>query len=104
MSEPIEKITLHVPRSTDGRTEFARIADVLDYLATTYGWHPDAYGFLVTRAYEARCIDSVHENTERREMGFTLQDVQDHIKANPRGCEFGRGCDVCVAAGILSPT
>lgn len=66
MSEPIEKITLHVPRSADGRTEFARIADVLDHLATTYGWHPDAYGFLITRASEARCIDGVHENTEKR--------------------------------------
>lgn len=59
MSE--EVITLHVPRSDDGRTEFARVADILDHLATLEAWHPDAYAFLVTRANDAREIDRVYE-------------------------------------------
>lgn len=60
----IEKITLHVPRSEDGETEFARIADILDHLATTYGWHPYAYGFLLTRAEEARKIGKLIKDPE----------------------------------------
>lgn len=54
-----EILTLHVPRSDDGETEFARLADILDHLATTYAWHPYAHGFLITRAEEARKIDQV---------------------------------------------
>lgn len=57
MSE--EVITLHVPRSDDGETEFARIADVLDHLATLYAWHPYAYAHLLTLANNARKIDQV---------------------------------------------
>lgn len=41
----MEKLTLHVPRSEDGRTEFSRIADILDHLATGYAWEPNVYGF-----------------------------------------------------------
>jgi hypothetical protein len=59
MPEPIEVLTLHVPRSEDGETEFARVADILDHLATTYAWDPYVYGFLICRASEARKIDHV---------------------------------------------
>jgi len=59
VSEPIEKITLHVPRSEDGETEFARVADILDHLATMYAYNDYIYGFLVTRANDARQIDKV---------------------------------------------
>lgn len=61
MSEPLEVLTLHVPRSDDGRTEFSRVADILDHLATLYGWEPNVYGFLITRAHDARNIDAVYE-------------------------------------------
>lgn len=57
----IEKMTLHVERSDDGETEFARVADILDHLATQYAWEPYVYGFLITRASEARCVDRVYE-------------------------------------------
>lgn len=65
MTEPIEIITLHVPRSPDARTEFGRVADILDHLATTYGWHPDVFGFLVSRASEARNMDRVYREREK---------------------------------------
>lgn len=55
----METLTLHVPRSPDGLTEFARVADILDHLATLEAWHPEVYAFLITRANEARQIDAV---------------------------------------------
>lgn len=63
----MERIELFVPRSEDGRTEFARVADILDHLATTYAWHPDVHGFLVTRAADARNIDSIYKEEIKRE-------------------------------------
>lgn len=60
----MEKLTLHVPRSEDGRSEFSRVADILDHLATGYAWEPNVYGFLITRAEEARKIDSVYEGVQ----------------------------------------
>lgn len=54
-----EILTLHVPRSDDGETEFARLADIFDHLATTYAWHPYAYAHLLTLANDARKIDQV---------------------------------------------
>ncbi len=54
-------LDLHVPTSDDGRTTFVEVADVLDHLATLYAWHPDVYGFLITRACEARQIDSIYK-------------------------------------------
>lgn len=63
----MEKLTLHIPRSEDGRTEFARIADILDHLATGYAWEPHVYGFLITRAAEARKIDAVYEGERKCE-------------------------------------
>jgi hypothetical protein len=95
VTEPTEKITLHVPRSTDGETEFARVADILDHLATQYAWEPYVYGFLITRASEARCVDRVYE--VKAVPALTLEEVRDHAKHYPRGCEFH--CDVCVALG-----
>lgn len=53
----MEEITLHVPRSEDGNGEFARIADILDVLATMYGWHPQAHDFLLGACSEARNLD-----------------------------------------------
>lgn len=59
MNEPIEILILHVPRSPDGETEFAHVADILDHLATLYAWHPYVHGFLVTRANNARQCDKM---------------------------------------------
>ena len=53
----LEVLVLHVPLSEDGNSEFARVADILDHLATMYAWHPECYAFLLTRANEARAID-----------------------------------------------
>lgn len=50
-------LTLHVETSPDGNTQFTVVADVLDHLATLWAWHPEVYGFLITRANEARQID-----------------------------------------------
>ncbi len=57
----IVRYTLDVPRSEDGRTTFAEVADILDHLATVFGWHSDAHAFLVTRADQARAIDRIYE-------------------------------------------
>lgn len=80
---PLKRFDLHVPISEDGRTTFAELGDILDHLATLYAWHPDAYGFLVTRASEARQVDSVYE---REEGALTLRLAQEHRRAHPRGC------------------
>ena len=59
----LKRFDLYVPVSEDGWTTFAEVADVLDHLATLYAWHPDVYGFLITRACEARQIDSIYKET-----------------------------------------
>lgn len=60
-SGALKHLDLHVPMSADGRTTFSEAADILDHLATMYAWHPDVYGFFLTRALQARQIDSVYE-------------------------------------------
>lgn len=77
-----KRFDLYVPISDDGRTTFSEVSDILEHLATLYAWHPDCYGFLVTRAHEARMIDTIYEKEE-------LDGEPPHSRgACNGGCEF----------------
>lgn len=86
-----KRFDLYVPISDDGRTTFSEVSDILEHLATLYAWHPDVYGFFVTRAHEARQIDTVYE----KETGdIFFKSLSDHVRDNPNGCGVVE-CDVC---------
>lgn len=85
---PIRHYDLHVPISEDGRTTFSEVADILDHLATLYAWHPDCYGFLVTRASEARQVDSIYEAEEHTQECRELR-----AQAESEGVKFNSESD-----------
>lgn len=37
--------------------------------------------------------------SELSDTPLTMEEVWEHVKVNPHGCEFQGLCDVCVAAG-----
>lgn len=57
-----EIITLHVERSDDGETEFARVADILDALALYYAWEPNVRAYLEGLVKSARQLDQNYAN------------------------------------------
>lgn len=87
MSE--KRFDLYVPISDDGRTTFSEVSDILEHLATLYAWHPDCYGFLVTRAHEARQIDTIYEV----ENSHTQSCRELRTEAERDGMKFNSGSD-----------
>jgi hypothetical protein len=43
--------------SDDAVSEFDTVACILDALADRFAWNPYLYGFLITRAHQARMIE-----------------------------------------------